>query len=84
MASNGCITEDRVMLSGIADQFADFLLENKDKLERMKKREEKQKMEPNRARRSAGWGGCVYMTYYSCGYVDYKYVCKEIKYWDCS
>ena len=64
---NGCTAEDRVILSGIADQFADFLLE------RRKKQEEVQEMKPKRSRRTPGLD-CGYKSNYSC---QYENVCKD-------
>ena len=48
IASNGCSAEDRVTLSGIADQFSDFLLTNKEKLEKkqLKKKPRRSKRAP--------------------------------------
>ena len=66
IASNGCSAEDRVTLSGIADQFADFLLANKEKLKKKKQLKKK----PRRSKRAPYF--CEYVCTPSCRQVCTK------------
>ena len=76
MLSSGCVAEDRVKLSDIAEQFAEFILEKMAGKNREKQvKQEKEMAKPRRKKR---WDDCVPHCTRNC-----RNVCTNDCWWSC-
>ena len=76
MLSNGCVAEERVKLSDIVEQFAEFFLEKK--AGRKQEKQARQEREADKPRKKRARPRCCKRCNNQC-----KPVCTRECYWDC-